>query len=278
MKPVLLQLGPITIYSMGVFLFLAILLGSFVVYKKGKEYHFEEEEMFDVVFKCLFWALLGGRIVYVVLNFEQFGWSVLRWLWVTHYVGINLWGALAGASLWLMVWAKKEDEKVFEWLDVLALGTMLGLGIGMIGAFLNGSFQGVESSFFLAVSWPGREGVIPVQLWAAGLLLGGFGWLMKAEGNFRTFEWYRGGKTEAKSGFIVFASLIWLGVVWLILASWRVRPEWLMPGLVLLSGLVGLYWRSGREWRQDLQDLGGDKKKIEELDDRLKSRWRQFKK
>lgn len=278
MKPVLMEFGPVTIYSMGVFLFLALIMGGFVVYKKGKEYHFEIEEMFDVIFASLFWALVGGRVSYIILNFEQFGTSFLRWLWVTHYVGINMWGALIGAILFFVIWAKKNDKKIFKWLDVMSLGFMLGLTIGMLGALFNGSFVGIASSWPIAFYQVGVGRVIPVQILAFFLFGGVFWWLMAVERKYRTFEWYRGGKTEAKSGFIFYASLIFIGLIYLVLAKLRANQEWLMPSLSVIIGLVGLYKRSGREWKEDMAALGGDEEKIEEIDSQIRSRWERLKK
>lgn len=172
-------------------------------------------------------------------------------------MGVNLWGAIAGGSLYMIWWAKKNDEELFKWLDVFSLGLVLGMAVAMVGAFLNGSF---------ASRWQ----MVPAAIMAGVLLLGGFVWLWGVEPKYRTFEWYRAGKTQAKTGFMVFAGMVVVGLVWLLVGYFRAEFEWVVPVILLLGGLGGVYQRSGRRLEDDIKDF---RKEKDDIQTKIRSRW-----
>jgi prolipoprotein diacylglyceryltransferase len=81
------------------------------------------------------------------------------------------------------------------------------------------------------------------------------------EGEYRTLEWYRANKVTARSGFLWFGWLMFLGLS-LGVASFlrtdalvmvgRVRYESVMALMALVIGAVGMYIRSGRKLSDDL--------------------------
>ena len=72
MLPVLLDIGPITIYSFGFFLALSYLVGTFVFWKLGKKQGYNEEKLLDLSVISLIAALVGGHLYFVILNFSLF--------------------------------------------------------------------------------------------------------------------------------------------------------------------------------------------------------------
>ncbi len=268
--PVLVSIGPVRIYSMGLMMVLALLLAMFVVWKKMREIHVEDEMTFGVIFFGLFWGLIGARLGYIVSHFGDFGFSVLRWLWVTNYVGLSFFGGLLFGVVAVVMRLRSLGEEVFKWLDYISLGLSLGIGIGFLGAFLNGSYLGVESDLFLAMSFPGWErGMLPIQLFAGLAFLGFFGWWWRIEGKYRTFEWYRSGKVTVRSGFMWFGFLIFLGLVFgltslvkkEILTAFGFNLDLVISILVSLIGVGGIYLRSGRKLDEDLGLIVGRKRR-----------------
>src|SRR3989344_5794476 len=72
MYPILLKLGPVTIYSYGFFLALAYLLATYVFWREGKRQGYQEERLIDFSVTSLVAAIVGGRILYSILNFNIF--------------------------------------------------------------------------------------------------------------------------------------------------------------------------------------------------------------
>src|SRR5579859_813677 len=80
MFPLLLAIGPVTIYTMSVFNVIAFFAVGYVYWQKGREEHYQEDELFDGFLLAFLWGLLWGRIGFIVLHFAHFGFQPLRWL------------------------------------------------------------------------------------------------------------------------------------------------------------------------------------------------------
>ncbi len=259
MWPVVFQLGVVTIYSFGFLLVLACVLGLFVSWKKIVEYHIDDREFFDSFLLVIFGGLVGARVVYLIEHSASFGMSPLKWIWFTQYTGLSMWGSLLGgvAILVFLCWQKRRD--VFVWLDIAALGGGLGLVVGRIAALLNGTGLGKPS--LIGVLMVGAEGrVLPIQLFEAVGLLLVFLWLWKLEPKYKTIEWYRAGKSTAKSGFLWFMFMALIGIVFFVSSfGYQGGVELMVKRVFAISSLVfgmsGIYIRSGRTFLNDLKLL-----------------------
>lgn len=251
MMPVLINLGPLTIYSFGVLLLIGVFFGMFVAWKKLDSYHIDEHQFFDVIIESLTWGLILGRIIYVVTHFSDFGFNVVRWFWLTHYVGLSFWGILIGMVVALVLRVKSAAQDFWKWLDLISMGIAGGLVFGKLGVFMSGG-----------------GGLWFLPLIEAGLFFGLFVWMYWLDGEYRTISWYRAGKTYAQTGFLWFWFLAWTGVIELLAEFGKVPSGTFGVGrlvdiIVLLIGIGGLYARSGRNLRQDYATIlkGFSKKK-----------------
>ena len=96
MLPVLLDLKFIKIYTFGVFLVLGFFWSAFLLWRNIRLTSYKEEDVFDGLFFSLFGGLFIGRLIYVVLNFNDFGFDILKFILVNGYPGISLIGAILG--------------------------------------------------------------------------------------------------------------------------------------------------------------------------------------
>lgn len=255
MQPLLVQLGPVPIYSFGVMLVIGILLSMYVVWKKIGEYHIESDDFFDLSFLVLIWGVVGARAAYILEHFDQFGLSVVKWLWLTNYSGMAIWGGLVAGLITVLLWTKSRDYKVIEVLDLFVIGLSLGQAVGRVGSFLDGSSVGKAANWGIMMAGSGEK-LIPIQLFEALGYLLLFLWLWYAERKYRMFEWYRAGKSAARSGFLLFCYLFFAGVIWA--ASSLFRAEVWYVGVVnlyfvfglimMLTGVLGIVVRSGKEF------------------------------
>ncbi len=257
MLNVLVTVGPVTIYSFGVFLFLGLVMGVFASWRRIEEYHIDEKEFFDVALEVLVWGLIFARGTYIASHWGDFGINLLRWLWLTQYVGLSFWGGLVGIVVGLVRINKQQGGDVYRWLDLSSLGLSFGLAWGKVGVFLNGGSQ----------LWP----YLPVI--EAVALVSLFVWLLWLEQEYRTIEWYRAGKSSAQTGFLWYWWLGWLGLISLVAEWGKMQVSLWGPVsvgvaislVVMLVGIVGTYHRSGRNLGQDVGEfrkkLGLDKKR-----------------
>ena len=158
MLPILLDLNFVKIYTNGVFLLLAFFWGSFLLWKNFLLTAHKEEEIFDGLFISIAGGLLLGRILHVFLNFEDFGFSILRFILINGYPGISIYGFLIGAFFSLRLYFKTRKIDVLESFDYVIPAVFLSLGLGKLGSFLSGSEIGSKTNFIASIRYPGFEG------------------------------------------------------------------------------------------------------------------------
>ncbi|MBI4999869.1 prolipoprotein diacylglyceryl transferase [Candidatus Gottesmanbacteria bacterium] len=158
MFPILLTFGPLKIYTFGIFLALAVIAGSFIVWREGRNLKFDEEKLLDLLLYVGIFGLAGARIYYLLLHFDSFGWNPFQWLLIFHFPGLEFIGAIIGGLLGLLIFTKKTRWPVCQMGDFLVLGVSLGEAIGRIGAFLSGSAYGVLTTLPWGVPMVGLLG------------------------------------------------------------------------------------------------------------------------
>lgn len=159
MLPVLLDFKFVKIYTMGVFLVLAFFWASFVLWRLIRLSSYKEEDIFDALFNSIFGGLFMGRLVYVILNFKDFGFSPLKFLLVNGYPGFSLYGILLGVFGVLYFWAAIKKEKFRDMIDYFIPPALLALAIGKLGSFFSGSEVGTKTRLFLAARYASMDGM-----------------------------------------------------------------------------------------------------------------------
>jgi len=158
MLPILFSLGPIKIYTFGVFLVLAFFWGSFLLWKLIRLTAFKEEEVFDGLFFALGFSLFFSRLFYVVLNFSEFGFSFLKFILINGYPGLSLYGALFGGFLGIFIFTLFKKLRFLILIDYFIPPLFLALAFGKLGSFFSGEEIGTKTKFFLAVKYLGYDG------------------------------------------------------------------------------------------------------------------------
>ncbi|PIR59278.1 MAG: hypothetical protein COU69_00755 [Candidatus Pacebacteria bacterium CG10_big_fil_rev_8_21_14_0_10_56_10] len=256
MVPTLLRLGPVAFQTLNVMVTFAFLAGAFMFWRKGREEHYDEVEIFDGFLLSTLFGLVVGRWAFVMLNFEQFGLDVIGWLDVVARPGLSILAMLVSSALYLTKYARTKKWDAFEVLDFWALAVSFSLIFVWIGLFAAGQVAGTPTQLPWAVPLPGLDQrVHPVPLYFVLFYFGLYGYLLWAECRYRTFGWYRSRRSTAQTGFLLSVFLLGTGL-FVTVTSFVTQPLWqladasgqLVGGLVLagLGGLM-LYVRSGRK-------------------------------
>ncbi|MDH7476275.1 MAG: prolipoprotein diacylglyceryl transferase [Microgenomates group bacterium] len=159
MLPVLFTIGPIKIYTFGVFLVLAFFWGTFILWKLIRLTSFKEEEVFDGMFVGLIGALFFGRLFYVILNFKDFGFSFIKFILINGYPGLSLYGALFGGLIFLYFYFSLKNIKFLEVVDYFVPALMIALAFGKLGSFFSGVEVGTKTKFLFSIKYVGFEGM-----------------------------------------------------------------------------------------------------------------------
>ena len=251
MLPILLKLGPITIYSYGVFLALGLFTGLYWFWKMGRDEHWEETWIFDTYFVATFMYLIVGRAAYVLLNPELYSFS--RALSILAYPGISAVSGIVATLLVILFLSRKAEIDFWKVMDAWAVVITIVMVIASVGAILNGSMPGVESNSFGYVHPGDNVPRLSGDLWTFIWSLLTFGIVSKVRKNFRFYSWYKGEASVARDGLAAILLLALSGayacVLGFILEGHRI---WLIPRttmigiLIILISLIMIYFRSGK--------------------------------
>lgn len=159
MLPVLLDFKFIKIYTFGVFLVLAFFWGSFVLWKNIRLTAQKEDEIFDGLFLSLAGSLFFSRLVYVILNFDKFGFNFLKFILINGFPGLSLYGALVGGFLALYLYCLLKKINFLNTVDYFITPIFITLTFGKLGSFFSGSEVGSQTKLPFSVKYFGYDGL-----------------------------------------------------------------------------------------------------------------------
>lgn len=99
------------------------------------------DHVFDMSLAALFVSIVGARILYVLLDLNEFRnnwWDVFK-VWTG---GISVHGAIVSGALFLWWYCRRHKLSFLEFGDICGPAFTLGYAVGRIGCFLNGCCYG----------------------------------------------------------------------------------------------------------------------------------------
>ena len=147
MYPILFRLDGLIIYAYGFFLALGIVVAGILailrVRREGLRIPFERAA--DLFFYTVLSAIVGSRILFVLINFDLYRENPIQILKIWEG-GLVFYGGLVlaiGVSIGYMRWYRLPIWKLFDLISPLLA---LGLFFGRIGCFFAGCCYGKETS------------------------------------------------------------------------------------------------------------------------------------
>lgn len=136
MIPVLFEIGPLKVYSYGLMLGIAFLLGSYILGRELKRRGLDGAMASTITVLAVIFGIAGAKILYLIEEWDLFIMNPAGMAFsaggLTWYGGFLL--ALLAVSVY--IWKKKVS-----WLkvwDCLGIALMLSYGVGRIGCHLSG--------------------------------------------------------------------------------------------------------------------------------------------
>jgi len=174
MHRILFQIGPVELYSYGLCVALGFLVAAILILKEAKKIGLPSDAIFDCVIAALVGGLTGARLLFVVINWQDFAHSPLRAL-MFHEGGLAFQGGLVFGILSVLLVARIKGLSFWKVADLFAPYIALGQAVGRIGCFLNGCCYGRVITSGIGVTFPGETVVrIPAQIYSSLSLLGIF--------------------------------------------------------------------------------------------------------
>lgn len=274
MFPELFSIGSFSVRTLSIILLVAFFFGAFVLWRKSREEHYPEDQVFDMFLVSSLLGVIGARVGYILFNFGQFGFSPFKWFDMISNAGFNGIIGIFIAGVYIYKYAKQKKWDSLEIIDFWMISVALMLSLVYFGQFLDGSGVGYPTSLPIGVRFPGLfEPVHPVQLYHSIFFLALFSYLSRVELQYRNFQWYRSGKKSAQTGFLLASSLISSGFFFFVVSFfkpaimelWGTNIDRYIAFFIGLTGALLMYHRSGRPL-----PFTREKKKQKKLTNRLK--------
>lgn len=176
MHPVLFTLFGVEVHGYGVAGAVGFLVVSVIAIARGAALGYNRERIADVIFWTAIVALIGSRVLYVVLNASQFdGWRS----WVNLRTGgLVFYGALLTGLPAALLLMRRFGMAWRPMMDVFATALPLGHGLSRLGCLMAGCCYGRPTDLPWGVVYtdpyaPGPHGVAlhPTQAYEAAWLL-----------------------------------------------------------------------------------------------------------
>lgn len=205
MHPRLLELGPVTVYTYGVLLAAAYLVGLQVATTRARRRGLDPTRVMDLGILIIVAAIVGAKLLLFVVD-ARFFWSQPLEIFSLARSGGVFYGGLIAAVLVSFWYLRRHQMPLWLTCDVFAPGIALGHAIGRVGCLFAGCCYGrptelpwsvVFSDPFAAsyVGTPLGVHLHPTQLYEAGaeLLILAMLLLTERRGRYfagRTFWFY----------------------------------------------------------------------------------------
>ncbi len=152
MYPRLFELGPITLYTYGVLLAAAYLLGLKLAMERAKKRGLDHNRVLDLGIYIIISALIGAKLLLLVTDWRTFRADPRELLTLARSGGVFYGGLILAVSVALW-YIRKVGLPLWTTCDVFAPGIALGHVVGRFGCLFAGCCYGRETHVPWAITF-----------------------------------------------------------------------------------------------------------------------------
>ena len=197
MHPILLNLGPFTIYTYGVLLAAAYLIGLTLAMRRARSRGLDGNRILDLGVWIIISALVGAKLMLWAVDFSYFRANPRELLTLARSGGV-FYGGLILAVVVSMWYIRRHGLPLWTTCDVFAPGIALGHAIGRTGCLMAGCCFGKPTDVAWAITFtdpaaaanvgtPLGVPLHPTQIYEAGAELAILACLLLTERRGRPF-------------------------------------------------------------------------------------------
>lgn len=160
MHPVLIEIGPITIYSYGFFVASAFLLALAVSTWQAKKKRLNYSLVPDLGFYLILGAIAGARILYILIRPYYF-WEHPLYIIQFWKGGLVFLGGAIGATVVGILYLNYKRQPFWSWADALSPGVAAGQALGRVGCLMAGCCYGKPCSLPWAITFTNPKTLAP---------------------------------------------------------------------------------------------------------------------
>ncbi|HET7697758.1 MAG TPA: prolipoprotein diacylglyceryl transferase [Vicinamibacterales bacterium] len=152
MHPILFEAGGLTIYSYGVLLAAAYLLGLQFALMRARARGLPAQQVMDLGIWIIISALVGAKLLLLIVDFDQFTSNPRDLLSLARSGGVFYGGLIAAVAV-ALVYLRRHKLPLWTTTDVFAPGIALGHIVGRFGCLLAGCCFGKPASVPWAITF-----------------------------------------------------------------------------------------------------------------------------
>lgn len=163
MFPILVDLGPLTVHTYGLFIALAFLAGMAWASHEARQRGASVAMVQDIVFWSILAAIIGSRMLYVMINPGYFLRHPLD-IFMFWKGGLVFLGGALLVALVIWFYLRSKRQPIMFWADLLVPALPLGQAIGRLGCFAAGCCYGKECDLPWAVTFTNAGSLAPKNM------------------------------------------------------------------------------------------------------------------
>ena len=146
MFPTLFKVGAFEITTFGVMMFLAFIIGGWVLTRQMRQYRIDEDVASSIVMAAALGGIVGAKIYYAILFRD--------WHLLFDRAGLVWYGGLIGGALACTWVVRRRRVDFLTAADVTAPALSIGYALGRIGCFLVGDDYGRPTDAWFGIAFP----------------------------------------------------------------------------------------------------------------------------
>ncbi|MEA3241172.1 MAG: prolipoprotein diacylglyceryl transferase [Pseudomonadota bacterium] len=162
MHPILLKWGILTIHTYGVMVAAGLLLAMIYAVSAGKDKGLDAEIIYDLFFYALLFAILGARLLYVLINLSYYRFHPVEIIYIWRG-GLVFYGGFIAAVA--AVYFRLRFYRLSIWLiaDIAAPALVLAQAVGRFGCLAAGCCYGAACSLPFAIQFTHPQSLAPLH-------------------------------------------------------------------------------------------------------------------
>ena len=163
MYPILIEFGFFKIFTYGLLVATGFLVAILLASSRAEKEGLDSQKVLDLCFYVMVSALLGARLLYVIVEYRYFLDSPLE-IFKFWKGGLVFYGGLILGVLISLWYLKRNQMPMWKTADLLAPSIALGLSIGRWGCFFAGCCYGKKTDVAWGITFTDPRSLAPLEI------------------------------------------------------------------------------------------------------------------
>ena len=163
MFPILIEFGFFKIFTYGLLVATGFLVAILLASSRAEKEGLDSQKVLDLCFYVMVSALLGARLLYVIVEYRYFLDSPLE-IFKFWKGGLVFYGGLILGVLISLWYLKRNQMPMWKIADLLAPSIALGQSIGRWGCFFAGCCYGKKTDVAWGINFTDPRSLAPLEI------------------------------------------------------------------------------------------------------------------